>query len=85
LARQNVAVTPTPLRVIFTMVPPFIAAHYWQRQLNGPLGTVAIAPHVRATRNTEFPQIAADVRRLVAGHGPTPHLDRLLDIAGNTP
>jgi 2-dehydropantoate 2-reductase len=83
LARQDVAVTPTPLRLIFTMVPQFIAVRYWQRQLSGPLGTVAIAPHVRATRHTEFPLIAADVRRLVAGHGPTPHLDRLLDIAGN--
>jgi 2-dehydropantoate 2-reductase len=84
LARQGVAVTPAPLRVIFTVVPRFIAVRYWQRQLKGPLGSVAIAPHVRATRDTEFPLISADVRRLVAGHGPTPHLDRLLGIREET-
>jgi 2-dehydropantoate 2-reductase len=84
LARQGVAVTPTPLRMIFTMVPRFIAVRYWQHQLKGPLGSVAIAPHVRATRDTEFPVISADVRRLVAGDGRTPHLDRLLDIAEGT-
>ncbi len=78
LARQGVTVTPTPLRIIFTAVPRFIAVRYWQGQLRGPLGTLAIAPHVAATRDTEFPAMVGDVRLLVAGHGPTPHLDRLL-------
>lgn len=79
LARQGVAVTPTPLRLIFTVVPRLIAVGYWQRQLRGPVGTVTIAPHMRGSRETEFPLLRADVRRLVDGHGPTPHLDRLLD------
>lgn len=81
LGRQGVGVTPTPLRLIFTVVPRLIAVRYWQGQLGGPLGTLAIAPHVRATRDTEFPAMVADVRLLVAGHGPTPRLDRLLDAA----
>jgi len=78
LTRQGVAVAPRPLRIIFTAVPRFAATRYWQAQLRGPLGTLAIAPHIRATRDTEFPALAADVRKLVAGHGPTPHLDSLL-------
>jgi 2-dehydropantoate 2-reductase len=79
LSRQHITVTPTPLRLIFTVVPRFIAVGYWQKQLRGPIGTVAIAPHMRATRGTELPVLRADVRHLVAGHGPTPHLDLLLD------
>jgi 2-dehydropantoate 2-reductase len=84
LERQNIGITPTPLRLIFTVVPRFLAVSYWQRQLRGPLGTLAIAPHVRATRETEFPVMCADVRRLVAGHGSTPQLDRLLEVASAT-
>ncbi len=78
LSRQGVTVTPTPLRIIFTLAPRFVAVSYWQRQLRGPLGTLAIAPHVRSTRDTEFPLMCDDVRGLVAGRGPTPHLDQLL-------
>jgi len=79
LARQGITVTPTPLRVMFTVLPRFFAIRYWQGQLRGPVGTMAIAPHMRKTRETEFPLLSADVRHLVAGHGPAPHLDRLLD------
>jgi 2-dehydropantoate 2-reductase len=78
LARQGISVLPTPLRVMFTVLPRFIAVRYWQGQLRGPVGTMAIAPHMRATRDTELAWLKADVRRLMAGHGPTPHLDQLL-------
>jgi 2-dehydropantoate 2-reductase len=78
LARQGVAVVPRPLRLIFTVVPTFAAVRYWRAQLRGPVGTLALAPHIRATRDSEFPVLVAGVRELVAGHGPTPRLDRLL-------
>jgi 2-dehydropantoate 2-reductase len=78
LQRRGVTITPPALRLIFTVVPRFLAVSYWQRQLRGPVGTLAIGPHVRASRETELPVMGADVRRLIAGHGPTPHLDRLL-------
>jgi len=79
LARDGVTVTPTPLRLLFTRVPRIAAVRYWCAQLRGPVGTVAIAPHVRASRDSELPQLWSDVRRLVAGSGPAPHLDQLLD------
>jgi len=78
LARQGVTVVPTPLRLLFTVVPRFAAVRYWRRQLRGPVGTVAMAPHMQATGTTEFPVMCADVLQLVAGYGPAPHLDRLL-------
>jgi len=78
LQGQGVQVTPTPLRLIFMVVPRLISVPYWARQLRGPVGVVTIAPHMRATRHSEFPFLCTDVRRLVAGR-PTPHLDRLLD------
>lgn len=79
LSRGGSAVIPGPLRFIFTQMPAPFAVRYWQGQLRGPVGTVAIAPHLRATCDTEFPRLCADVRQLVAGHGPAPHLHRLLD------
>jgi 2-dehydropantoate 2-reductase len=78
LTRRGITVGPRPLRLIFTFVPRFAAVRYWQAQLRGPTGTLEIAPHIRATRATEFAVLAADVRELVACYGPTPHLDSLL-------
>ena len=85
LDRNGVNVTPAPLKLLFTAVPRFAAMRYWRKQLRGPLGTVAIAPHVRASRETELPMLCADVRRLVAGAGPVPHLERLLDAVAAAP
>jgi 2-dehydropantoate 2-reductase len=78
LRRRGVTVTPLPLRIIFTVVPRSFAVRYWRKQLSGLLGTVAIAPHMRATRDTELAWLVGEVRQLVAGHGPAPQLDRLL-------
>jgi 2-dehydropantoate 2-reductase len=79
LAKTGTQVTPLALRTIFTLVPAPFAVRYWQRQLAGPVGTVAIAPHVLATRTTELPALCNDVRRMVAPAGPTPRLTALLD------
>jgi 2-dehydropantoate 2-reductase len=78
LRRRRIRVTPLPLRIIFTVVPRSFAVRYWRKQLSGPLGTLAIAPHMRATRDTELAWLVGEVRQLVSGHGPTPQLDRLL-------
>jgi 2-dehydropantoate 2-reductase len=85
LSRLHITVTPTPLRMIFTVVPRFIAVPYWQKQLRGPTGTVGIAPHMRATRFTELATLVADIRRLLAAQGPTPRLEKLFDLPAAAP
>jgi 2-dehydropantoate 2-reductase len=81
LASQGVAVQPRPLKMIFTMVPRVFAVRYWQGQLRGTLGTVALAPHSAMTKDTELPVLYRDVQKMVAGMVPTPHLDALLSLA----
>jgi 2-dehydropantoate 2-reductase len=78
LASQGVAVQPRPLKMIFTVVPRVFAVRYWQGQLRGTVGTVALAPHSRMTKDTELPVLYGDVQKMVAGRVPTPHLDELL-------
>ena len=79
LTRQGITVTPTPLRVIFTVVPKLIAIPYWQKQMRGDLGRLTLAPHVNATRGTEFRQLAAAARQLTQN---SPRLDAALTAAG---
>lgn len=76
LQQHGAPVQPAALRTIFGRVPAWFATRYWQRQFAGPMVQVSIAPHVLATRASEFPQIvdyalslvgqdAPDYRRLV--------------------
>lgn len=65
LANRGVRVSPTGLRFIFTEVPLPAAMWYWRRALRGPLGTVAIAPHARAARDTEIAALRADLATLI--------------------
>lgn len=81
LASQGVTVTPRPLKMIFTVVPGVFAVRYWQGQLRGTVGTVALAPHLRVSRDTEMVTIYRDVQKMIDGTVPTPHLDKLLSMA----
>ena len=72
LASQGVAVQPRALKMIFTIVPPVIAVLYWQGQLRGTLGTVALAPHSRITKDTELPVLYRDVQKMVVRNGSDP-------------
>lgn len=45
------------------------------------MGTVALAPHSRITKDTELPVLYRDVQKMVAGMAATPHLDKLLTLA----
>ena len=80
LTSKGVAVQPRPLRMIFTVVPRMFAVRYWQGQLRGTVGTVALAPHSKMTKDTELPVLYRDVQKLVGGTVPTPHLDKLLSL-----
>lgn len=78
LETTGTTVTPTALRVLFSRMPRWIARTYWHRALRGPVGTIAIAPHVRASRDDEFPAICSNVLDQVGNPGETPALIGLL-------
>lgn len=82
LTRHGIAVTPTSLRAIFSVVPRLFSVTYWQKQMRGDLGRLTLAPHVIATRDTEFRQLVAAARRLTPD---APHLDAALTAAGFPP
>lgn len=65
LEARGTVVTPGNLRAIFGRVPAPIAAWYWARQLSRPMVTVSMAPHVRATRDTEQGAVARHALALV--------------------
>ncbi len=81
LASHGVAVQPRTLKMIFTVVPHTFAVPYWQGQLRGTVGTVALAPHSKVSENTELPVLYRDVQKMIEGGVPTPHLDQLLSAA----
>ena len=79
LQADGVTITPGALRLLFLTMPRWFAVAYWRRALRGPVGTIAIAPHVRATASTEFALLAADVLALTGYASPCVHLRRLLE------
>jgi 2-dehydropantoate 2-reductase len=81
LASQGVAVQPRALKIIFTVVPHVFAVPYWQGQLRGTVGTVALAPHSKVSEDTELPVLYRDVQKMIEGEVATPHLDQLLSAA----
>ncbi|MEO7588104.1 MAG: 2-dehydropantoate 2-reductase N-terminal domain-containing protein [Arachnia sp.] len=78
LSSSGTTVTPRALRVLFSRMPRWFAAAYWRRALRGPVGTVAIAPHIRASRDDEFASLCSDVLARVGRPDRTPTLTSLL-------
>ncbi|MEO6114929.1 MAG: 2-dehydropantoate 2-reductase N-terminal domain-containing protein [Pseudolysinimonas sp.] len=74
----GIKVTPTALRVLFLQMPRWFASLYWRRALRGPIGTVALAPHTRASRDGEFRVLCTTVLNEVATPATTPTLAELL-------
>ncbi|WP_460516783.1 ketopantoate reductase family protein [Humibacter antri] len=77
LDTQGVRVTPNAIRVLFSGAPRWFAAAYWRHALRGPIGTMALAPHFRASRNDELPLLCANVVDRM-GKSATPALRALL-------
>ncbi|MGW5110355.1 ketopantoate reductase family protein [Nocardia sp. NPDC004123] len=84
LRRRGIAVAPAALVFLFTRTPTEFAARYWSRLLRGPLGTVALAPHARATRDTEIAALRTDVRLLLPS-GAAPDLDTFVYAGSAVP
>ncbi|MEC3952646.1 2-dehydropantoate 2-reductase N-terminal domain-containing protein [Nocardia sp. CDC153] len=84
LRARGTVVTPAALAFLFTRTPTGFAAAYWSRLLRGPVGTVALAPHARAARDTEIAALRADVARLLP-LGSAPGLDSFLRVGASDP
>lgn len=82
LARSGVKVLPAKLDAIFTKVPALFSVPYWQRQLRGPLGELGLAPHIEATRATEFAWLARQALSLTRE---APRLAEAIAAAGLRP
>ncbi len=79
LGASGTRVTPTSLRILFSRMPRWFAAAYWRKALLGPVGTVAIAPHIRASRDDEFAALCANVIHRNTHPQMTPTLTALLE------
>jgi 2-dehydropantoate 2-reductase len=71
-------ISPSNLKIIFMIMPEWISISYWQKALQGEIGTLAIAPHATAAKN-EMQLLAKKVLSLVhSSDVTTPTLDSLL-------
>ena len=71
-------ISPTNLKIIFTMMPLWFSISYWQKALKGKMGTLALAPHANAAEG-EMQMIAKMTLAMVhTSNLPTPTLDVLL-------
>lgn len=77
-------VRPIPLAVLFGPVPAAFAARYWKRELQGPVGAITLAPHIRDSEHDEVPLLCHEAKALLGGDAPV--LERwlapLVDRAG---
>jgi len=81
----SIAIEPTNLKIIFMIMPQWFAVLYWQKAMQGKVGTLSIAPH--ANRAKEEMQLLAK-KTLTIVHSssfPTPTLDKLLSSFINSP
>lgn len=60
-------IEPASVDVLHRRLPRWCAPLYWRRALQGPIGQVTIAPHVRASRDDELPLLAAEAIRIADG------------------
>ena len=85
LQAVGVPTTPGNLALLFCRMPIWFAVTYWQRALQGPVGTLAIAPHARAARG-EMAMLAVQVQTLLQSSPTgTPTLHRLLATLTQSP
>ncbi len=71
-------IAPANLKIIFMIMPQWFSILYWQKAMQGELGTLAIDPHANKAKN-EMKLLAKKVLDIVhASSFPAPTLDRLL-------
>jgi 2-dehydropantoate 2-reductase len=70
LQRQGYRIRPAPLGLLFLRAPRLVGRSYWQRQLVGELGRLAMEPHALRTRDSEFRLICHEALDLLDHTGP---------------
>jgi 2-dehydropantoate 2-reductase len=74
----GMSISPFNLKMIFIIMPQWFSVLYWQKALQGKVGTLAIAPHANNAKD-EMKLLAKKVLALVHSSSfPTPTLDMLL-------
>jgi len=78
LKALGISITPFNVKIIFMMMPLWFSVSYWQKAMQGTVGTLAMAPHAKAAKD-EMKLIAKKVLEMVH---PSPvatnNLDKLL-------
>jgi 2-dehydropantoate 2-reductase len=78
LQKLGIQITPNNLKTIFLIMPKWFSVWYWRKALRGNMGTLAIAPHVKAAK-PEMQLLAKNVLSLVHSSSfKTPTLNNLL-------
>ncbi len=78
LTHIGIPVTPSNLKIIFTIMPEWFSVLYWQKAMQNELGTLAMAPHANAAKS-EMQLVAKKVLEIVhSSYVATPDLDKLL-------
>ncbi len=82
--KLGMPIKPTNLQVIFMITPLWFSVMYWQRAMQGKIGTLSIAPHASAAKE-EMQLLAKKVLNIVhSSNLPSPTLDKLLSTFINS-
>jgi ketopantoate reductase len=74
----GIPIAPINLKIIFLTMPQWISVPYWQKAMQGKVGTLAIAPHANKAKE-EMKLLAKQVLSIVHSSSfQTPTLDVLL-------
>lgn len=77
--KLGIEVTPTNLKTIFITMPKWFSVMYWQKALQGEMGTLAMAPHANSAKH-EMKLLAKQTLKIVNSSGlPSPNINKLLN------
>lgn len=82
--KLGMPIAPFNLKIIFMIMPEWFSISYWQKAMQGKVGTLAMAPHANAAKD-EMQLLAKKVLTMVhSSSRQTPVLDMLLSTFINS-
>lgn len=76
--KLGMIIVPANLKIIFLLMPQWFSILYWQKAMQGEIGTLSIAPHANKAKG-EMQLLAEKVLAIVHSSSyPAPTLDKLL-------